>query len=62
MRKELKLIETDKIICYIDGLENIDFDRIKDETNVEKFEDNDGLEKEFEIDGKKVVIKVKKVE
>jgi len=61
IRKELKLIETDKIVCYIDGLKNIDFDRIKDETNVEKFEDNDGLEKGFEIDGKKVIIKIKKV-
>jgi isoleucyl-tRNA synthetase len=62
MRKELGLVETEEIYCYIEGTDEYFPEEIKKIANVREFMKKDGLTKKWNIKGVEITITVSKVE
>ncbi len=62
MRKELRLVETEKIFCWIEGTNEYSPEEIKKVANVQEFVKKEGLTKKWNIKGTEITITISKVE
>lgn len=62
MRRELGLVETGKIHCWIEGTDNYHPEEIRKVANVKEFIKKDGLTKKWKVRDTEIIIIVSKVE